>query len=78
MWNKWRIINPFKAPCLREVMITNLLDLKGHAKESAESVLTQIGTMKKAILARAFRSKLGTNNPAEEWSGEMAKFAVGE
>ena len=29
----------------------------------AEAVLTQIDTMKKAILARAFRGELGTNDP---------------
>ena len=38
----------------------------------AEAVLAQIDTMKKAILARAFRGELGTNDP-EEWAGEMVK-----
>lgn len=44
-----------------------------QAKEAAEAVLDQIDTMKKAILARAFRGELGTNDPAEEWAGEMVK-----
>ena len=34
-----------------------------QAKEAAEAVLAQIDTMKKAILARAFRGELGTNDP---------------
>lgn len=44
-----------------------------QAKEAASTVLAQIDTMKKAILARAFRGELGTNDPAEEWAGELLK-----
>lgn len=47
-----------------------------QAKEAAEAVLTQIDTMKKAILARAFRGELGTNDPAEEWAGELVKAVL--
>ena len=47
-----------------------------QAKEAAEAVLIQIDTMKKAILARAFRGELGTNDPAEEWAGEMVKAVL--
>ena len=36
-----------------------------QAKEAAEQVTSQIDTMKKAILARAFRGELGTNDPTE-------------
>ncbi len=36
-----------------------------QAKDAAEQVITQIDTMKKAILARAFRGELGTNDPSE-------------
>ena len=36
-----------------------------QAKEKAEQVISQIDTMKKAILARAFRGELGTNDPSE-------------
>ncbi len=42
-----------------------------QAQEAAEAVLTQTDTMKKAILARAFRGELGTNDPAEEWAGAL-------
>ncbi len=44
-----------------------------QSKEAAEAVLTQIDTMKKAILAHAFRGEMGTNDPAEEWAGELVK-----
>lgn len=44
-----------------------------QAKSIAEAVLARIDTMKKAILARAFRGELGTNHPAEEWSGALLK-----
>lgn len=42
-----------------------------QAKEAAEAVLAQIDTMKKAILARAFRGELGTNDPNEESSAKL-------
>lgn len=45
--------------------ITNLLEREQQAKKAAEAVLAQIDVMKKAILARAFRGELGTNDPAE-------------
>ena len=47
------------------------LEMEQQAKEAAEAVLSQIDTMKKAILARAFRGELGTNNPKEEWAGTL-------
>lgn len=49
-----------------------------QSKEAAEAVLAQIDTMKKAILARAFRGELGTNDPAEEWAGELVKKVLRE
>ena len=52
------------------------LEMEQQAKEAAEAVLSQIDTMKKAILARAFRGELGTNDPAEEWAGEMVKAVL--
>lgn len=72
---------PVKLPSLAEQIeivstISNLLDLERQAKEAAEAVLAQIDTMKKAILARAFRGELGTNDPAEEWAGEMVKTTL--
>lgn len=39
----------------------------------AESVIDQIDAMKKAILARAFRGELGTNDPKEESAVELLK-----
>lgn len=47
-------------------IIGKLLAKEQQAKEAAETVLAQIDTMKKAILARAFRGELGTNDPEEE------------
>ena len=52
------------------VILNNLLEKEQRAKAAAEAVLSQIDSMKKAILARAFRGELGTNDPAEE-SAEM-------
>lgn len=70
---------PVKLPSLAEQIeivstISNLLDLERQAKEAAETVLDQIDTMKKAILARAFRGELGTNDPSEEWAGTLVKL----
>ena len=53
--------------------LENIFEKEQQAKEAAEAVLAQIDTMKKAILARAFRGELGTNDPAEEWAGELVK-----
>lgn len=50
-----------------------LLEKELQAKDAAESVIDQIDTMKKAVLARAFRGELGTNNPAEESAVELLK-----
>lgn len=44
-----------------------------QAKETAEQVIDQIDIMKKAILARAFRGELGTNDPADESAEELLK-----
>ena len=46
-------------------IINNLISKERRARDLAESVITQIDGMKKAILARAFRSELGTNDPSE-------------
>lgn len=47
-------------------ILNDLLTKEQQAKESAEGVLEQIDLIKKAILARAFRGELGTNDPTEE------------
>lgn len=51
-------------------ILRNILGKEQQAKEKAEDVLARIELMKKSILARAFRGKLGTNNPDEESSLE--------
>lgn len=67
-----------KVPLLAEqheivTILDRVMDKEQHSKEAAEAVLSQIDTMKKAILARAFRGELGTNDPAEEWAGELVR-----
>lgn len=57
-------------------LLDNLLAKEQQAKESAEGVLEQIDLIKKAILARAFRGELGTNNPSEESAVELLKVIV--
>ena len=47
-------------------ILDSLFIKEQQAKETAEAVLNQIETMKKSILARAFRGELGTNDPEEE------------
>lgn len=59
-------------------ILDNLLASEHQAKQAAESVLAQIDTMKKAILARAFRGELGTNNPSDENAIELLKKVLAE
>ena len=47
-------------------ILDDLFSKEQQAKEAAEGVLEQIDLIKKAILARAFRGELGTNDPTEE------------
>lgn len=56
--------------------LNQLLFKEMRAKEAAESVIEQIDTMKKAILARAFRGELGTNDPSEESAVELLKQII--
>lgn len=53
--------------------LESLLLKEEHAKEFAEAVLDQIETMKKSILASAFRGELGTNVSSEESVVELLK-----
>ena len=69
---------PIRVPQLAEQtqivrILDNLLAKEQQAKEAAEKVLEQIELTKKAILARAFRGELGTNDPGEESAVEMLK-----
>ncbi len=64
---------PVLMPTIEEqaqivLLIDDLLVKEQQAKEAAEGVLEQIDLIKKAILARAFRGELGTNDPSEESS----------
>lgn len=54
-------------------ILDDLLVKEQNTKEIARAILDQIETMKKAILARAFRGELGTNDPEEESALEMLK-----
>lgn len=54
-------------------ILDSLIKKEKQAKEAAESLLDQIDTMKKAVLARAFRGELGTNDPTEESAIELLK-----
>ncbi len=53
--------------------LNDLLDKEQYAKDVAQAVVDQIDTMKKAVLARAFRGELGTNDPNEESVIELLK-----
>lgn len=69
---------PIRIPKLNEQIeivriLDDLLAKEQQAKEAAEGVLEQIDLMKKAILARAFRGELGTNDPREESAVELLK-----
>lgn len=68
----------FDIPSYREqeeigCILRSILQKEYQAKEAAETVIDQIDTMKKAILARAFRGELGTNDPSEEGAVELLK-----
>lgn len=54
-------------------IIDDLLAKEQQAKKLAENALAKIELIKKAILARAFRGELGTNNPADEPVVELLK-----
>lgn len=54
-------------------ILDNLNAKERSTKEIAETVIEQIDTLKKAILARAFRGELGTNDPSEESALELLK-----
>ena len=74
---------PLKLPSVPEQVeivrtLDNLLAKEQQAKEATEGVLEQINLIKKAILARAFRGELGTNDPSEESSVELLKTIIQE
>ena len=59
-------------------IIDELMNTEADVRYAAQSVLDQIDTMKKSILARAFRGELGTNDPADEPAVELLKRALEE
>lgn len=66
-------VAPFSEQIEIVRIIKSLLEKENQSKETAETVIEQIDTMKKAILARAFRGELGTNDPSEESAVELLK-----
>ncbi len=76
-------LNQIQIPIMskdEQTEIVRILDVilakEQQAKEAAEGVLEQIDLIKKAILARAFRGELGTNDPSEESAVELLKVIV--
>lgn len=54
-------------------ILDRMYDSELKTTEIAEAVIEQVDIMKKAILARAFRGELGTNDPTEESAVELLK-----
>ncbi len=73
---------PIKVPNIREqeeivCILDKLLASEQQAQELC-NIIEKIDLMKKAILARAFRGELGTNNPEEESAIELLKEVLKE
>ena len=70
-------MNVYLPPVAEQQQISRILDAifakEQQAKDAAEAVLEKIDLMKKAILARAFRGELGTNDPNDEPAVELLK-----
>jgi len=66
----------FSLPEQHEIVriLDSMLDKERRARELYD-VIEKIGLMKKAILARAFRGKLGTNDPADMEAPDMGAQA---
>lgn len=58
-------------------ILDNILETEQKAKELYD-IIEKIDLMKKAILARAFRGELGTNNPEEESALKLLKEVLKE
>lgn len=57
-------------------IVDDLFEQEQQAQSAVETVLADIDTLKKSILARAFRGELSTNDPGEENAVEMLKEVV--
>ena len=66
------------VPEQREIahILEILFEKEQRTQTTTQTALSQIDTMKKAILARAFRGELGTNDPAEESAEELIKAVL--
>lgn len=69
---------PLHLPSLpeqREIVriLDDLFSKEQQTYETALAVIDSIDTMKKAVLAKAFRGELGTNDPADEPAIELLK-----
>jgi type I restriction enzyme S subunit len=73
---------PIKLPTIEEQQeIVNILDkllAKYNKIKNLEQQLEKIELLKKAILAKAFRGELGTNNPDEESAENLLKEILAE
>ena len=59
------VIAPYEEQVEIGRILDNLLSREQSTVTACEEALTTIDTLKKSILARAFRGELGTNDPAE-------------
>ena len=59
-------------------IINRLIENETAVLWEAKQAITHIDTIKKSILARAFRGELGTNNPADESAEELLKTVLSE
>lgn len=57
-------------------LLEKILSKEQQVNETAKAVIEQIDTMKKAILSRAFRGDLGTNDPNEESAVKLLKRII--
>lgn len=74
---------PIDVPSIEEQyeissVLDELFNNEQQAKDAAEQVIEQIDTMKKSILARAFRGELGTNDPNDESAEDLLKRVLVE
>lgn len=72
---------PFAPPteqCEIVRVLKDTISKEEQIRATAQSVLDQIDTMKKSILARAFRGELGTNDPSDEPAIELLKRVLQE
>ena len=57
-------------------IVKKLIVEEKQAKEVAQAAIDQVEVMKKAVLARAFRGELGTNDSEEESAMELLKILI--